>query len=148
MPGAHRPRAREEESLIDFLKNTEPPGGNEPQALNVGVGAGAGRQQANGNASAANGDRVAAGAIGAAPQSRARVGAARAAREESYRTTSDLADFLRNSGPPGSEPPGAAGGKAAKMMGGADPQPLGRTGSKSGGGMGGKFWRRKATVDA
>lgn len=133
LPGAsHRPRQREEESLVDFLRNTEPPAGNSPQALAVGVGG-----QTNGAASGANG--MAASRAAKAPRT-----------EQPGTGTRELADFLRNSGPPGGGgaagggPPPGASDKAAKMMGGADPPPLARVGSKS---KGNKFWRKKATVD-
>ncbi|KAF2096458.1 hypothetical protein NA57DRAFT_58373 [Rhizodiscina lignyota] len=171
LPGAHRPqRAREEESLVDFLRNTEPPSNNAPQALTVGVGGG---RQANGSAngsangasrsrSNSNNPSGANGASVSAPSTptgsvRARAGVAKAARTEQHQTTNDLADFLRSSGPPGGgsssdgPPPGS---KAAKLIGSEGPG-LGRMGSKSsqtskragGSGLGTKFWRRKATVD-
>lgn len=159
LPGAHR-AVRQEESLIDFLRNSEPPTGNSPQALAVG-GAPAGSKQANGtNGASTNGARPASNGASTRRMEVRPAGAttnAKAARMEASQNTRDLAEFLRDSGPPGSDRPG---GKAAKMLGGGPgpdlpPPTLGRVGSKNSknsakatNGGGGKFWRRKNTVEA
>jgi len=153
--------------LVDFLRNTEPPAGNSPQPLAVGVN---GARQLNGittsagnrSVSAGNSGYTSIGANGDRPSTgttlsnsaRSRIGAVKSARAESYQTTSELADFLKNSGPPGDGPGGS--NKAARMMGSADagpsPRRMGskssRTGSGEGKSIGAKFWRRKGTVDA
>lgn len=172
LPGAHGARPqRQEESLIDFLRNSAPPTDNSPRALAVGennIHPNAATPTVNGTNGTANTAAAAAAAAAASSASRPSTmsngpkmqvrpaGAARdarAARAESSRATSDLADFLKNSGPAGSESmssrPGSSNlpaGKAAKMLGGAAPE-LQRTGSK-GSVKTSKFWKRRTTIDA
>lgn len=116
--GARPPKKRQEESLIDFLKNVEPPSGNDPAPL---IPSGASRNM-NGWSSGTR---------------QAPVGGPRVSSMETYggsrkTDTSDLADFLRSSGPP--EMPAAAASRP------------GTSASKSSQKSAWQFWRKKSAV--
>lgn len=160
LPTSNKP-AQREESMMDFLNNMEPPSNSQPQAFMLSpetiaaakAKAAAQKGGANGHSHSnsftasgvtRNGSNVRAGAPQAnnpanfpskAPQSgykpklqaRGATSEPRAGRS----ATNDLADFLRNSGPP--EPPAPAPGATIRKEEGKP--------SKA------KFWRKKTYPD-
>ncbi|KAF1813633.1 hypothetical protein P152DRAFT_286995 [Eremomyces bilateralis CBS 781.70] len=109
-PSSKRPPPRKEESLADFLRSAEPPAGNAPSALSPRAGVPSSRGAGQGGVipgpSREEGGRM----IGMMGRSKVAAKDARAGRQSS---TNELADFLRNSGPPVERK--GDGGAAAKV---------------------------------
>lgn len=111
-----KPKGQQEESLVDFLNSAAPPSDYQPQPFvldpttvarariaQANGGAYAGMPKSNGAARVGAGQAVISSTITGAGRPPARsTGArdARTARADDYRSTNDLADFLRSSGPP------------------------------------------------
>jgi len=151
---------RQEESLIDFLRNVEPPPQNDPKPLlanGAHAAANSRSRMINGSSyasSSANGSSSASLATRSAPPSSSgnpavisstitasvpkakkpkaqpRFSGARDAYSSSRTDTNDLADFLRTSGPPEARAP-----------------PANAVAKEEGKRMATRFWRKKTLVD-